>query len=394
MRELDFSERNLHNRWLGVKAIWAAMQEEVTRHVQRKLERAMRAEVSAHLRCGRYRRRAQRRGYRNGSYRRELLTCYGWITSLRVPRVRAGGFQPSVLERYRRRQRQVDRVLLEAFLLGHATRKTRRVCQRVFGAAVSAQAISNIVATLDGEVQAFHRRRLSDAYRALYLDGFWITLRQPVRMQRVVLVALGVRRDGSEELVSFQLAASESEACWWGFLADLKARGLRGASLSAVVSDGASGLLKALRGLYPRVDHQWCVWHKVMDLGDHLSTPHHRRAIIADAFRIFEAATAREARRRLTAFVQRWQAHEPGAVRNFQRGFADCLTYLTYPEPWRTRLKTNSRLERYLEEFRRRIIPMRAFTNAPSADRIIYGIIAYVLNRQPEGPDSEFTQEG
>lgn len=393
MRELDFSEKNLRNRWRGVKPIWDAIQGEVKRHVKRNLERAMRAEVSHHLRCGRYRRSAQRRGYRNGSYGRDLLTCYGWIESLTVPRVRAGGFQPSVLERYRRRQRQVDQVLLEAFLLGHATRKTRRVCRRVFGASISAQGISNIVATLDGEVQAFHRRRLRDDYRVLYLDGFWITLRQPVRVQRVVLVALGVRPDGSEELVSFQLAASESEACWWGFLSDLKERGLRGASLSAIVSDGAPGLRKAMRGLFPRVDHQWCVWHKVMDLGNHLVNPRHRRAIIADAFRIFEAATAGEVRQRLAGFIQRWHDREPRAVRNFQRGFAECLTYLAYPEPWRTRLKTNSRLERYIEEFRRRIIPMRSFTNAPSANRIIYGIIAYVLNPQPEEPKTEFTQD-
>ena len=394
MRELDFSEKNLRHRWQGVKPIWDAIQGEVKHQVKRRLEQAMRMEVCHHLRCGRYRRSAQRQGYRNGSYGRDLLTRYGWIASLMVPRVRAGGFQPSVLERYRRRQRQVDQVLLETFLLGHATRKTRRVCRRVFGASISAQGVSNIVATLDGEVQAFHRRRLSDDYRVLYLDGLWITLRQPVRVQRVVLVALGVRPDGREELVSFQLAPSESEACWWGFLADLKERGLRGASLSAIVSDGASGLLKALRGLLPRVDHQWCVWHKVMDLGDHLVNPRHRRAIIADAFQIFEAATASEARRRLAGFIRRWHEREVRAVRNFQRGFVDCLTYLAFPEPWRTRLKTNSRLERYLEEFRRRIIPMRSFANAKSANRIIYGIIAYVLNHQSEGPETEFTQEG
>jgi len=34
----------------------------------------------------------------------------------------------------------------------------------------------------------------------------------------------------------------------------------------------------------------------------------------------------------------------------------------------------------------------RAFKNAKSVERIIYGIIAYVLNQQPDMPDTEFTQ--
>jgi putative transposase len=75
----------------------------------------MRMEVSHRLGCSYYQRSVKRRGYRNGSYARDLLTSYGWIKGLVVPRVRQGGFQPLCLERYRRRQRAVDRVLLEAF---------------------------------------------------------------------------------------------------------------------------------------------------------------------------------------------------------------------------------------------------------------------------------------
>jgi len=61
-------------------------------------------------------------------------------------------------------------------------------------------------------------------------------------------------------------------------------------------------------------------------------------------------------------------------------------------------LKTNNPIERYLQELRRRIIPMRAFNNSRSVERIIYGVIAYVLNQQSyrsvgQGvPETEFTQ--
>jgi hypothetical protein len=88
---MDFSQKDLANRWRGVKGVWELIQGETKQFVRR-------------------------RGYRNGSYARDLLTSYGWLEGLVVPRVREGGFQPLGLERYHCRQRAVDRVLLETFL--------------------------------------------------------------------------------------------------------------------------------------------------------------------------------------------------------------------------------------------------------------------------------------
>jgi len=390
MREMDFSEGNLRNRWLGVKSIWAAIQGETKQYVKSRLERALELEATAQVGCERYERSLGRCGYRNGTYARDVLTSYGWIEGLRVPRVRQGGLRSVVMERYRRRSRQIDRVLLEAFLLGHATRKAARLFRRLFGTTISAQAVSNIVHELDDEVAVFHGRSLPRAYRAVYLDGVWVTLSKPVKMKKVVLVALGVKADGTKELLSFQVAPAESEACWWGFVADLKQRGLAG--MEVIVSDGMAGLVKAIRGLYPRVAHQLCTFHKAMDLGLHLAEKRRRNRIIADALWVFEGVGEQEARKRLRQFTQRWSDQEPRAVRNFLKDIDACFVYQPYAEPWRTALKTNNPIERYLEEIRRRVIPMRSFNNAKSVERIIYGIIAYVLNQNSEMPEIHFTQ--
>jgi len=391
-REMDFSESNLGNRWLGVKSIWKEIQGEAKRFVKIRLERALVVEQGRRVGCSRYKRSRRRRGYRNGSRERDLLTSYGWIEDLRVPRVREGGIESEVLERYRRRQRVLDRVLLEAFLLGHSTRKSVRWFKKLFGAEISPQAVSNIVKELDQEVGQYHRRCLGDDYRFLYLDGLWITVTRPVKVKKVLLVALGIRLDGTKELLSFQLAGSESEACWWGFITDLKQRGLAGEKLEVIVSDGASGLVKAHRALYPRVPHQWCTLHKAMDLAGHLTDKRHRSRIIADALRVFEGETATQVRKNLKSFCDKWSIKEPQAVRNFIRGFEYCLVYLEYPDPIRTMLKTNNPVERYLQELRRRIIPMRSFNNCKSAQRITYGLIAYVLNQTQDVPNHQFTQ--
>jgi putative transposase len=349
MREMDFSESNLGNRWLGVKGIWRLIQGEAKRFIKIRLEQILLGEQLARIRCGRYKRSAGRQGYRNGSYVRDLLTTYGWIERLVIPRVREGGIESKVLERYHRRQRQVDRVLLEAFLLGHSTRKTVRLFKRLFEGSVSAQTVSNIVKELNEQVQQFHRRPLGDAYRFLYLDGLWVSLNKPVKVKKVLLVALGIKLDGSKELLSFQLANSESESWWWGFLSDLKERGLKGENLEVMISDGASGLIKSFCALFPRVDRQLCTFHKANDLGLHLVSKGHHNRIIADALYVFEGQTATEVTRRLRFFCEKWASKEPKAVRNFLRGFEYCLTYLGYPEPIRTMLKTNNPIERYLQ---------------------------------------------
>ncbi|MGB7061164.1 MAG: IS256 family transposase [Candidatus Zixiibacteriota bacterium] len=391
-RELDFSEGNLRDGWFGVKDFWRDLQGEAKRFVKVRLERALVVEQGRRVGCGRYKHSPRRRGYRNGSYVRDLLTSYGWIEGLSVPRVREGGLDSEVLERYRRRQRALDRVLLEAFLLGHSTRKSIRWFRRLFGAEISPQVVSNLVKELDHQVQEYHRRWLGDDYRFLYLDGLWITLSKPVKVKKVLLVALGVKQDGSQELLSFQLADSESESWWWGFLSDLKARGMKGENLEVMVSDGAPGLVKAIHSLYPRVSHQPCTFHKANDISQHLANKSHRHRIITDALHIFEATTATQARKRLRLFCHKWAAKEPQAVRNLLKGFEHCLVYLEYPDPIRTMLKTNNPVERYLQELRRRIIPMRSFNNAKSAERIIYGLIAYVINQPQDVPNYEFTQ--
>jgi putative transposase len=392
MREMDFSEKNLRNRWLGVKGFWNLLEGEVKRLTKRHLERTLLWEQRMRVGCGRYKRSGKRQGYRNGSYFRDLLCSYGWIEGLAVPRVREGGIDFELLERYRRRQRQVDVTLLEAFLYGHSTRKTVRWFKRLWGGGVSAQAVSNIVKELDQQVNEFHRRPVGDGYQFLFLDGLWITLNKPVKTKKVLLVAVGVRKDESKELLGFQLAHSESESCWWGFLSDLKQRGLSGRNLEVIVSDQAKGLVKAIQGLYPRTTHQACTFHKANDLGEHLGDKRHRRRIISDALQVFEGKTETEVRKRLQLFCDKWSLIEPKAVRNFIRGFEDCLVYLLYPDPQRTMLKTNNLIERQLQELRRRIIPMRSFNNSRSIERIIYGLIAYVLNQPQDMPQNNFTQ--
>jgi len=281
-------------------------------------------------------------------------------------------------------------LILEGFLLGHSTRKTARQFRRAYGATISPQAVSNVIKALEAEVEAFHGRRLGDVYRFIYLDGLWIKISRPVKAKKVLLVAYGIRHDEKRELLDFMLAPSESEASWWGFLLNLKDRGLWGNNLEVIIHDGCGGLIKAAMALYPRVRRHCCVFHKLQDISGHLLDSGHRSRIAKEAAAIYEAETEKELRERLRFFQATWQPREPQAVRCFLRRFDETLTYRDYQEPLRTLIKTNNPIERQLEELQRRIKPFRKFVNDQSVERIVYGIIAYVLDTQLDQENSPF----
>ncbi|MDP3025617.1 MAG: IS256 family transposase [candidate division Zixibacteria bacterium] len=397
MKAIDFSEGKIAGGMEVVKSygsqgdFWEGLRERVIKRVKTALGRVLAEEVKGVVGCSKYERSEERKGYLNGSYERGLLSEYGWIEGIKVPRVRGISWTPSIWGRHKRRQRVLYKVILEGFLLGHsaatpgfAPRKTKRMFKRVFKGSISAQTVSNVVKLLDQDSEDFRRRRFEDKYRVLILDGLRIKLSLPVVQEKVVLMALGIKEDGTKELSGYQVVSSEKECFWWGFLEDLRDRGLRGDNLEVIVHDGMGGLSSAVAIVYPWVKVQRCVFHKISNLADKLENPFHRFAIMKDASEIYEAETLKELYSRLRAFCLKWQPKEPRKVKNFLRDFEQTLTYREYPEPWRTLIRTTNPLERFLEELQRRIKPMRRFPNQKSAERILYGLIFYALNEQQQ----------
>jgi len=72
-----------------------------------------------------------RRGYRNGSYTRDLITATGRIEDLKVPRDREGRFHTEVFERYNRYEPEVAQGLTEMFVSGTSTHKVGEVAENI-----------------------------------------------------------------------------------------------------------------------------------------------------------------------------------------------------------------------------------------------------------------------
>lgn len=370
--------------------IWSKIAKSVKRFIKELIENLLEEELTAKLGAERYERTNERRAYRNGHYKRDLLSKYGSIEGIRVPRMDQGGMEFNLFDRYERRRRDVDAVFGQLFLNGVSTRKLKGIAEELYGKSVSPQTVSNVFACLDQEVARFKEKPISDTVEFLFLDGISQKVREIGIEKKVMLCAFAVhaKRPGEDErvkeIISFQLTEVEDEAAWKAFIADLKGRGLLGKKLKLIVTDGNPALLKAIRSIYPFIKGQRCIAHKLRNVAVKIKKAN-RPYCLKEAKLIFAADSRKEAIKRFRDWEAKWIVEEERAVKCMKKDLYNCLHYYEFDKKlWRS-IRTTNILERAFREIRRRTRPMNNFfTNEPSANRIMYGI-SEMLNKNWKG---------
>jgi putative transposase len=314
-----------------------------------------------------------RKEYRNGFYERDWVTRFGTIR-LRIARARTKNFLPSALRSFQRRAEEVALLIREAFLRGISTRQVGRIVATFTGEPVSAQTVSRLTRSLDQAVEAFHQARLEDQWAYLFLDGVSLRMRRPGSRKRVqMLVAYGVKADGTRQLLAFLRSSGESQQDWEGLLRDLQQRGITGRKLQMIITDGCPGLAAAIKTLYPRVRHQRCWVHKMRNLVNGVRRAD-QEAIAASARAIYRADSRKQAEEAFRRFHKRWVERYPRLVRQLEKDLPELLNFFAFPQHLWKKLRTTNVIERVFVEVRRRTRPMVCFVNIASADRIIYSI--------------------
>jgi putative transposase len=320
-----------------------------------------------------YEREPERRDYRNGYYERDFVTRLGTLR-LRIARARGKSFLPAGLKRFQRRGEEVLMLVREAFLRGISTRQVGRVVGIVTGEVVSAQTVSKISRSLDRLVKAFREARLKDEWVYLFLDGVSLRVRRPSGRKRVqMLVAYGVRGDGSRQLLGFLRSQGESQVAWEGLLQDLFRRGLEGKNLKLIVTDGCEGLAAAIQTVYPHAQHQRCWVHKMRNILEKVRKRDYE-AVKRQAQAIYRADSRKAAQAAFRIFQAHWKGTYAAMVKRLERDLPELLSFFSFPRHlWRS-LRTTNIIERCFVEVRRRTRPMVCFVNVQSVDRIIFSI--------------------
>jgi len=356
------------------ESFWGDLYGQTRQAWQRFFELQSERERDRYSGAGRYeRRRGRRRVYRNGYYERDFVTRFGTIR-LRIARTRKKSFLPVGLRRFQRRAEEVSLLIREAFLRGISTRQVGRVVATITGETVSAQTVSKLTRDLDEAVRQFHQAGLHDDYVYLFLDGVSLRVRRPTgRKQVQMLVAYGIRQDGSRHLLAFLRSQGEVQADWEALLGDLYRRGLEGRALRLILTDGCAGLGAAIRTVYPRIRHQRCWVHKMRNILEKARKCDYDE-IKAGAQAIYQAESRAHAETMFRRFRARWQRTYPGVVKRLGRDLPELLSFFAFPRHLWRKLRTTNVIERCFVEVRRRTRPMVCFVNVESVDRIIYSI--------------------
>ena len=137
------------------------------------------------------------------------------------------------------------------YVNGVSTRRVKKVTEELCGLEISSSQVSRAVQLLDEEISTWRARELQ-ACRYVVLDARYEKVRIGGSVvSSAVLVALGVREDGTRSILGVSVATSEAEVHWRTFLESLLARGLRGVQL--VTSDDHPGIKAALAATMPGV---------------------------------------------------------------------------------------------------------------------------------------------
>ena len=353
--------------------IWEFIGATVRQGLKHLLESLLEDEITGKVKAKRYERSDKRQGYRGGHYTRNLVTRYGLLEKLKVPRIEDGIMDFQLLDKYERRRADVDAAIGRLFLQGVSTRRLRAIARELFGREVSAATVSRTASYLDEELKHYQTRALTDDFPFLFLDGISQKVREIGVERKVMLCALGFREDGTKEMLSFRLVDQEDADTWKAFLVDLKSRGLQGKTLKLITTDGNPGLLKAIKDIYPFLKVQRCVVHKLRNVAVKLKRVH-LKPCMSEAKGIFNAASRREAVRRFKEWKDKWQVEEERAVRCLDKDFYHCLHYYSFPREMWKKIRTTNILEREFREVRRRTRPMGFFPTEDSANRIFYGV--------------------
>jgi len=372
--------------------LWEDLTARARDQLRALLEASMETELTQRLGYAPYQRDPAVHGdYRNGYYERDLDTQFGSIRGLRVPRARRGATSYRVLERYGRRAPWVNQLIQEMFLAGIGTRRVGLLLGSLFDASVSATTVSRVSRQLGERARAWHGRKLEDEYQYLILDGVRLRIKGACGViQCTALCVYGITFEGKREMIDCLPARGESEAEWVALLEDLRRRGLAGEKVELAVTDGAQGLINALRFVFPRLPLQRCWAHKLRNVSNCLKVGQ-RTECLRDAAAIYRAASRREALHLFRWWKAKWRSAAPKAVACLEQDLESLLTFFSQPQAHWKKVRTTNVIERQFREVRRRTNPMTCFVNQQSADRILFAIFHYANQRWAQSLLKEFT---
>ncbi len=338
-------------------AVGGSMLDELAREGAREmLATALRAEVAAYIEAhaGEVDQDGRRLVVRNGYHAARQVATSAGAVPVRQPRVndkrvdevtgQRRRFASAILPAWARKSPQVAQVLPLLYLHGLSSGDFVPALEQFVGSAagLSAATVTRLTQQWQQEAEVFARRSLAEVdYVYLWVDGIHVKVR--LEQDKIcLLVMIGVRADGTKELVALADGFRESTESWADLLRDCKRRGMRAPVLA--VGDGALGFWAAVRDVFPTTKAQRCWFHKIANVLAALPKSAHPGAKKALA-EIWNAQDKDHAEAAARAFVAEYGTKWPKAAAKISDDLDVLLRFYDYPAEHWIHLRTTNPIE-------------------------------------------------
>jgi putative transposase len=335
------------------------------------IERALGAEMSHHLG---YTAGADKpetaTNHRNGRSGKTVLTDDGPLR-IEVPRDREGGFEPKLIGKHERRFTGFDDKIIAMYARGMTVREIQGFLAEMYATDVTPEFISSVTDAVLAEVTAWQSRPLEPMYPVIFFDALRVKIREDnVVRNKAVYLALGVRPDGTRDILGLWIENTEGAKFWMKVFNDLKTRGV--ADILIAVTDGLKGMAEALTVVYPATTLQTCIVHLIRNSLDYASWKE-RKALAAAIRPIYTAASAESAEAELAVFeVGPWGQKFPTVTASWRRAWSNVIPFFAFPPAVRRVIYTTNSIESVNARLRKIIKTRGHFPSDDAASKLIW----------------------
>ncbi len=335
------------------------------------IERALGAEMSAHLGYAPGEDKPEGEGNsRNGKSAKTLLTEDGPLR-IEIPRDREGEFEPKLIGKHERRFTGFDDKIIAMYARGMTVREIQGFMSQMYGTEVTPELISAVTDEVLEEVWAWQQRPLEPMYPVVFFDALRVKIREDnVVRNKAVYLALGIRRDGTREILGLWIETTEGAKFWLKVFNELKARGCE--DILIAVTDGLKGMPEALETAYPQTNLQTCIVHLIRNSLEYANWRERRQ--LAQALKpIYRAATAEAA----WAELERFQASPlgekfPTVGAAWHRAWPQVIPFFAFPPTIRKVIYTTNAIESVNARLRKIIKTRGHFPTDEAATKLIW----------------------
>lgn len=336
-------------------------------HLETAVNTLLQTELTAFLDYEKYDRIGFNSGNsRNGAYTRTLHTEYGDL-NLSIPRDRNGEFNQQTVAPYKRSNDTLESFVIHMFQKGVTMSEISDLIEKMYGHHYTPQTISNMTKVMSEQVEAFKSRPLEQRYACVYLDATYIALKRDTVSKEAVYITIGIREDGSKEVLAYTVAPTESAFVWEEVLLDLKERGVDEVLL--FISDGLKGITDRIFAVFPDAQYQACCVHLSRNIS-HKVRVADRPEICEDFKSVYRAESRKLGEEALKAFVEKWKTAYPKVTKSLESN-PFIFTFYDFPKAiWRSIYSTNL-IESFNKKVKKYSKRKEQFPNEDSLDRFL-----------------------